>query len=119
MGGGGEDPKEKPKKNVYTSQKEIDADNRWVQEFLLRKGAPNAATTIVGRNVGDAKPKFIVPNGMPMANNPMLKTVLPLGISINDVFQTNDGQYGYYHPQEGTFIQVDPQAIYTRYGAKK
>jgi hypothetical protein len=114
---GGEDP---PKKNVYTSQKDIDRDNAFVKDFLTRHGDPNASRMVVARDIGDAIPKFITPDGRPaIVNKPILQTVLPLGVSINDVFQTKEGQYGYYHPQQGTFIQVDPQAIYSRYGGKK
>lgn len=116
IGGGGEDP---PKKNVYTSQKEINKDNTWVQDFLMRKGAPMANMTVVARDIGDAKPKFVYSGGSVQPDKPLLQTVLPMGVSVNDVYQTNEGQYGYYHPQNGNWVQVDPQAIYSKYGGKK
>lgn len=117
-GGGGEEPK--PKKNTYTSRAEIERDNQWVRNFLTRKGAPNAEVAVVARDIGDAKPKFNYLGGRPpIVDKPILQTMLPMGVSVNDVFQTSEGQYGYYHPQQGTFIQVDPQAIYARYGGKK
>ena len=117
--GGGEEPKPKSKKDVYTSRAQIERDNRWVKDFLLRKGAPMAETSVVARDIGDPMPKFVTPGGRPaMVDKPILQTALPMGIGINDVFQTSEGTYGYYHPQQGTFIQVDPQAIYMKYGKK-
>ena len=113
--GGGEDPKTTKK---YTSQAEINADNKWVQDFLLRHGAPMASQTVVGRDIGDVKPKFVTALNSIQPDRPTLQTMLPMGVSINDVFQTKEGIYGYYHPQQGTFIQVDPQAIYQKYGKK-
>ncbi len=115
---GGEDPKASPPKKVYTSQADISRDNAWVQDFLLRHNSPMASQMVVGRNVGDAKPKFVYAMNSIQPDRPVLQTALPMGVSINDVFQTKDGQYGYYHPQQGTFIQVDPQAIYAKYGKK-
>ncbi len=119
IGGGEEDPKGSPSKKVYTSQKQIDVDNKWVQDFLMRHGAPNASNMIVARDVGESMPKFVYANGSTQPDKPNLQTALPNGVSINDVFQTKEGQYGFYHPQKGTFIQVDPQAIYSKYGSKK
>lgn len=117
--GGGEEPKPKPKKGTYTSREQIERDNKWVRDFLLRKGAPMAETSVVARDIGDPMPKFVAPGGRPaMVDKPILQTALPMGIGINDVFQTSEGTYGYYHPQQGTFIQVDPQAIYMKYGKK-
>lgn len=118
--GGGEDPKDKPSKKTYTSQAQINRDNEWVRAFLARRGALGAQTAVVARNIGDPMPKFITPNGRPaVVDKPLLQTVLPMGVSVNDVFQTNEGLYGFYHPQNGTFVQVDPQAIYQKYGGKK
>lgn len=114
--GGGEEP---PKKNVYTSRQQIERDNEWVRNFLARKNAPMAETSVVARDIGDPVPKFSYLSGGQPTSKPVLQTALPLGVSVNDVFQTSEGTYGYYHPQQGTFIQVDPQAIYSRYGAKK
>lgn len=117
FGGGGEDP---PKKKVYTSQKDIDRDNLWLRDFLTRHGAPGANNMVVARDIGDPMPKFITPDGKPyQVDKPLLPTTLPFGVSINDVYQTNEGQYGYMHPQNGNFVQVDPQAVYSKYGAKK
>lgn len=119
IGGGGEEPKSK---NVYTSQDQINKDNDFVRKFLTRKGAPSwlANNSVVARNIGDPVPQFVYSNGKPTnIDNPNLQTTLPNGIGINDVFQTKDGTYGYMHPQQGTFIQVDPQAIYGKYGGKK
>ena len=117
--GGGEDPKKNPSKNVYTSQKEIDTDNKWVQDFLMRHGAPMASQTVVGRDIGNAKPKFVMQQGSIQPDKPKLQTSLPNGINIDQVFQTKEGLYGYQHPQEDYFVQVDPQAIYSKYGNKK
>lgn len=117
--GGGEDPKEKPKGGTFKSQKELNDWNAWTQNFLMRKNAPMAAQSVVGRDIGDAKPKFVYAANSVQPDRPNLQTALPMGVSVNDVFQTNDGLYGYMHPQEGTFIQVDPQAIYSKYGSKK
>ena len=114
--GGGEEPKSK---NVYTSQKDINKDNAWVRDFLLRKGAPMASQAVVARDIGDAKPKFVMQQGSVQPDRPKLQTTLPMGINIDHVFQNQNGQYGYQHPTEDYFVQVDPQAIYQKYGAKK
>lgn len=117
IGGGGEEPK--PKKDVYTSKEQINRDNKFARDFLTRKGAPSwlANNSVVARNVGDPMPQFVYQGTPPVTTT--LQTSLPNGVSVEDVFQTNEGQYGYLHPQQGTFIQVDPQAIYQKYGAKK
>jgi hypothetical protein len=121
MLGGGEDP---PKKtgSVYTSQQQINKDNNFAKDFLARHGAPSyfVNNAVVARKVGDPVVQFVDQTGRPSnVLKPLLQTMLPNGVSINDVFQTKDGTYGYLHPQQGTFIQVDPQAIYSRYGLKK
>ena len=119
IGGGGEDPQ---KKNVYSSRKDIDKDNEFAKNFLARHGAPSyfVNNAVVARNLGDPKVQFEYQNGRPpIVDTPALQTVLPMGVSINDVFQTNQGTYGFMHPQNGTFVQVDPQSIYSKYGAKK
>jgi len=117
--GGGEDPQ---KKKTYTSQKEINKDNEFAKNFLARHNAPSyfVNNAVVARNIGDPKVQFEYPNGRPaVVNTPELQTSLPFGVSVNDVFQTNQGTYGYMHPQNGVFIQVDPQSIYSKYGGKK
>jgi len=118
-GGGGEEPK---KKGVYTSRQEIDKDNQFAKDFLTRHNAPSyfANNAVVARNIGDPKVQFEYANGKPsVINSPALQTSLPFGVSVNDVFQTNQGTYGYMHPQNGSFVQVDPQSIYSKYGGKK
>jgi hypothetical protein len=119
--GGGEDPKDVPKKSTYTSQSQINKDNDWLRSFLLRKGAPQflASNSVVARKVGDQIPQFEYPQGRPTNMlKPSLLTALPMGVSVNDVFQTKEGTYGFMHPQQGTFVQVDPSAIYQKYGKK-
>ena len=120
--GGGEDPKDTSPKKTYTSQEQITKDSNWAKAFLARKGAPQYFITnaVTARKVGDPVPQFVYQNGMPAnVQSPTLQTALPMGVSVNDVFQTKEGTYGYMHPQQGTFIQVDPQAIYSKYGLKK
>ncbi len=119
--GGGEDPKE-PSKKVYTSQQQITNDNNALRSLLLRQGAPSylVSNSVVARKIGDPIPQYAYPSGKPyMVDRPILQTSLPMGVSVNDVFQTKDGTYGYLHPQQGTFIQIDPNAIYQKYGKKK
>ncbi len=118
---GGEDPKA-PSKKVYTSQEQINADNNALRSLLYRQGAPSflASNSVVARKVGDPIPQYDYPNGKPsMVDRPILQTTLPLGVSVDDVFQSKGGAYGYMHPQQGTFVQVDPNAIYQKYGKKK
>jgi hypothetical protein len=120
--GGGEDPKSLPSKKVYTSQAQINNDNNALRSLLYRQGAPSflASNSVVARKVGDPIPQYEYTNGKPsIMDRPTLQTTLPLGVSVNDVFQTKEGRYGYMHPQQGTFIQVDPSAIYQKYGKKK
>ena len=121
MLGGGEDPKENPTKKVYTSQSQITKDNNFAKDFLARHGAPGyfVNNAVVARKVGDPVVQFVDQTGRPSSMlKPVLQTTLPMGVSINDVFQTKDGQYGYLHPQQGSFVQVDPSAIYQKYGKK-
>jgi len=115
--GGGEEPK--PSKEKFKNQKEINDWNAWTQNFLIRKGAPMAYQTVVGRDVGDAKPNFVYSQGSVQPDRPMLQTTLPKDVPISEVFQNQDGQYGYLHPQQGNWVQVDPQSIYSKYGSKK
>jgi len=118
---GGEDPKEKPSKPVYTSQALINKDNAFAKDFLARHGAPSyfVNNAVVARKIGDPVVQFVDQNGRPkIVDKPILQTVLPMGVSVNDVFQTKEGTYGYLHPQQGSFVQVDPQAIYQKYGKK-
>jgi len=118
--GGGEDPKA-PSKKVYTSQEQINRDNNFAKDFLARHGAPQyfVNNAVVARKVGDPMVQFVDQTGRPSTMlKPVLQTMLPMGVSINDVFQTKDGTYGYLHPQQGSFVQVDPQAIYQKYGKK-
>lgn len=117
---GGEDP---PKKStVYTSHEQIAADNNFARNFLARHGAPQylVNNSVVARNIGDPIPQFEYPNGKPsILDKPILQTELPFGVTIKDVVQVQGGKYGYYHPQNGNFVQVDPQAIYLKYGGGK
>lgn len=113
FGGGGDEP---PKKGVYTSRKDIDRDNNFVKDFLARHGVPMANQMVVARNIGDQIPQFVTPDGrLYQVDRPQLQTTLPKDVSINDVFQTKEGTYGYMHPQNGNWVQVDPQAVYTKY----
>src|SRR6187399_568880 len=126
--GGGEDPIPPKKKvapvygpDVFGSEDELYKANQQARFDALRKIDPNdkdqvwlAQNTVVGRRVGDAKPKYVGDVGrttMPRA------TTLPYGVTIDDIENTSDG-YGYWHPQNGNFVTVDPAAIYGRYGAK-
>ncbi len=118
LGIGGEDPKDKPSKKVYTSQDQITKDNSTLRNLLFRQGAPSflANNSVVARKVGDPIPQYEYPNGRPSnIDRPVLQTTLPMGVSINDIFQTKEGRYGYMHPQEGNFIQVEPNAIFSKY----
>lgn len=111
-GGGGEEPK----KNVYTSRMQIDKDNAFVKDFLMRHGAPQANMAVVARDIGDPIPQFVTPEGRPyVVDKPALQTTLPTGVSVDDVFRTNEGIYGFMHPQNGNFVQVDPNYIYSKY----
>ncbi len=75
---GSEDPKEKPKeKNVYTSLSQINKDNDWVRAFLERHGVQGAQNYVVGRDIGNEKPKFVYANGSVQPDKPILQTVLP------------------------------------------
>jgi hypothetical protein len=115
--GGGEDPKDsKPSKKVYTSQDQITKDNTALRDLLFRQGAPSylVNNSVVARKVGDPIPQYEHPNGI-MPDNQSRQTTLPNGVSVNDVFQTRDGQYGYMHPQQGTFVAVEPNAIFSKY----
>lgn len=105
----------------YNSEEEIAKDNKFARDFSRRHSSNEYLNenTVVARNVGDPKVQFVDQNGKLVSHNsPKLGTTLPGGVSINDVFQTSEGQYGYYHPQNGTFNPVDSQAIYSRYGQK-
>ncbi len=116
--GGGEDPKANPSKKVYTSQDQITKDNAALRNLLYRQGATPflVNNSVVARKVGDPIPQYEYPNGRPPnVDRPVLQTTLPMGVSINDVFQTKGGVYGYMHPQEGTFVQVEPNAIFSKY----
>lgn len=112
--GGGDDPKKKPA--VYTSQAQIDKDNQFAKDFLTRHNAPQYYITngVVARDIGDPVVKFTGDTPTP---RPAGQTTLPFGVSINDVEHTSEG-YGYWHPQNGNWVPVDSQAIYSKYGAK-
>lgn len=114
--GGGEDPKPKSAKPVYTSQEQINKGNAFARDFLERHGAPQyfINNSVVARKVGDPIPQFIGQGGTNADRQPA-QTKLPSGVSVNDVFQNQDKQYGYIHPQNGNWVQVDPQAIYSNY----
>lgn len=114
--GGGEDPKQPIK--TYTSQEQINKDNAFVKDFLQRHGASNwdVNNSVVARRVGDKMPTWETNRLVPMRTNVLYD--LPSGVTINDVVQTNEG-YGFYHPQYGNWIPVDPQAIFQKYGQPK
>ncbi len=119
VGGGDEPPKSKGK--VYASQQQINKDNDFARDFLSRHGAPQyyINNTVVARKVGDPIPQFIGQDGQPIKDKGKnLQTTLPNGVSINDVIKTDSG-YGFMHPQQGNWVEVDPQAIYQKYGSKK
>lgn len=116
---GGEDPMKPAKKLPVYNDQTLKEDTDFARKFIERRTGPSflASNTTVGK-VGDPRVQF------EYANPQMLDTVpkatsLPTGVKIDDVFQTNTGQYGYMHPQNGSFIVVDPGVIYGRYGQKK
>lgn len=111
--GGGEDPP--AKKNVYTSQEQINKANEFARAFLQRRNAPEflAKNTVVARNIGDPVVPFERVGAA--VNTENLQTVLPTGIRVEDVVSTKDGQYGYFHPQNGNFVPVNIDAILGRY----
>lgn len=76
-----------------------------------------ANNTVVARNPGDPIPQYYYPNGQLAQPEAPRATTLPSGVNINMIENTQQG-YGYFHPQNGNFVVVDPQAIYQRYGQK-
>lgn len=113
---GGDEP---PKKNVYTSQQQIDRDNAWARNLLARQNAPGflVNNSVVARKVGDPIPQFVVQGTPPLTPNNR-KTDLPKGVTVDDIINDN-GNYGYIDPVYGAFVAVDPQAIYSKYKSKK
>jgi len=120
--GGGEEPKPVKKKpynpNVYNTEDEIQAANQQAKGIIGRRvnmddptQAYLANNAVVARKVGDPRVPFIYPQGRP-ANVENLPTRLPPGITIDQVENTSEG-YGYWHPQNGNFIKVDPSVYAT------
>ena len=111
----GDDPPKK--KAVFTSQVQIDQANTFLRDLLRRQGVDETQimNTYAGRNIGDAIPEFVT-NGQ--QNTTPRATNLPSGVTINDVVSSQQG-YGYFHPQEGTWIPVDISAVTQRYGQNK
>jgi hypothetical protein len=94
---------EKQRAKIRTQVDMTDPDQAWL-----------ANNTVGGRKPGDLIPKYVGDVGrttVPRA------TTLPSGVTIDQIENTSDG-YGYWHPQNGNFIVVDPAAIFGRYGAK-
>lgn len=105
--------------NVFTSQEQISKANEDLRAMLTRQNAPQylASNSVVARNVGDAKPTWSYPNGMPPQDSAPKASTLPFGVDINQIQNTQDG-YGYIHPQNGNFVKVDANTIYSKYGQK-
>lgn len=105
--------------NVFTSQEQITKANEDLRAMLTRQNAPQylASNSVVARNVGDAMPTWSYPNGMPPQDATPKAATLPYGVDINQVQNTQEG-YGYFHPQNGNFVKVDPSAVYGKYGQK-
>lgn len=113
-GGGGETPPAKG--SVYTSQEEINKANKFARDFLARRNSPDyfVRNAVVARKVGEPVVPFVrVGANVPDTSN--LATELPMGVTVDDVFGTSDGQYGYYHPQHGNFVPVNLEAILSKY----
>lgn len=116
----GEDPvnpKPKPKPRTLIpgmttvpDEKAMKDVNAWTKDFESRHGGNpyfvNNAVQV--RKVGDPLAPFV--GDVPP--EPVKKqTVLPRGITQDMIVDTTEG-YGYYHPQEGTFVPVDMQAAF-------
>ncbi len=101
---------------TYKSYDEINRANQFARDFAARKGAPAwlAQNSYVARDIGDPVVQF---EGNQMQSTTKLATTLPTGTSVDDVFQTNEGQYGYYN-NDSNFVPVDPATIYSLYGKK-
>lgn len=115
-GGGGDEPK--PKKSpTYTSRAEIDKDNAFLREFMKRRNVDPylVSNSYVARDIGDTKPSVILSGTPPAGGGIPLATELPFGVGLGDVIDTQDG-YGFYHPQNGTFVPVNMDAILMKYG---
>lgn len=99
---------------TYASLYGKDAEKKRLEDevkgrgILERSGDPNAATAVFSRSINDPILKIV---GDIPTNTTPLATSLPRGITPEMVERTTEG-YGYYHPQEGTFIKINPQAIF-------
>jgi len=112
---GGEDPVKPVTPAKYLNQKEVDADVNVAKGILTRQNAdPYFINNVKVGYVGDPKIKFVGDTNQATINR---ATTLPKDISFDMLENTSEG-YGYYHPQEGTFIPVDMQAITMKYGKK-
>lgn len=107
---------------TYTSYSQINKDNQFAKDFLRRQNAPSflADNAVVARNIGDPVVQFIdSKTGKPSQNTmkSSLPNTLPRGVSIEDVYHSSDGQFGYQDPTYDRFVPVDP-SIYNLYGRR-
>lgn len=102
----------------YTSYDQINKDNTFARDFASRHGAPSwlAQNSYVARDVGSPMVQFQHTGAAPQGPS-KLATTLPTGYTADDVFQTNEGQYGYYN-NDSNFTPVDAATIYSLYGKK-
>lgn len=103
---------------AYQNYDQIQHDNDFARQFVARKGAPGwlAQNTVVARNIGDPKVQFQYKGAQQPATVKPAYT-LPTGVTSDDIFQTNEGQYGYYN-NDSNFTPVDAATIYSMYGHK-
>lgn len=102
---------------VFQSQEQINARNANLRALLARQNEDPyfVLNAVEARKVGDPIPQYIGDvNRTPTA----LATSLPSGVTPSMVEQTREG-YGYFHPQQGTFVPVDPNAIFSSSMANK
>ena len=112
--GGGEDPGKGAPKKAFTTQAEVDAANKFAQEFMKRKfpdsnSASNPLDMYVAKKPGDPIPQFVDTKGNPWVDlsAPRKKAYnVPHYINLEDI--QGDSQYGYfYYDRDGKMVDVD------------
>lgn len=115
---GGEDDK---KKKVYKTQAEINEANEVARRLGRKANLLSANELRVADKVGDPVIEMVDLEGRPvtgLTKTNKLATTLPPGMTINDI-KSEQGVYWYDDPATGDPIDVDPQAIFAKYGRKK
>lgn len=118
LNGGDPTKPKKPKVETYTPET-LKADTDFARAFVQRKEGPSfmASNATVGK-VGEPRIQFEYQNPQLLDTSPK-QGYLPRGVTVDDVFLNQQGQYGYLDPQYDKFVVVDPTTIYSLYGKKK